>query len=148
MLSIDSYERLPKYLKSCDHGIIRLGIQNSTKFVPYRPTKGIRDLYLFNDTLFSEINKVVDRDHGVIAKLLQKIDRLDERAGLSIFSHLFQFRDIFNGRDYKILPLSYKTNRTFKFIIEHGLEPVEFSNGQIEVDSLLLLISKDGRYRL
>ncbi|MEM2923809.1 MAG: hypothetical protein QXI69_01635 [Candidatus Nitrosocaldus sp.] len=155
MLSIDSYEQLPSYFKRLDCGIIRLGYgiqKNTADFILCKPTKGAQDLYLFNDRLFysdsSYGNGIDDNEYDIIARLLQRIDRLDERAGLNLFSYLFQFKDIFNMRDSRILSFSYKTTHTFKFIIESGLEPVEFINGQIEVDLLLLLTSKEGQYKV
>ncbi|MFN4336024.1 MAG: hypothetical protein ACK4FV_00355 [Candidatus Nitrosocaldus sp.] len=153
MLSIDSYERLPSYLRALDCGIIRLGAyKNTTEFILCKPTKGARYLYLFNEQLFStsagmEVS-IDDSGYGIITRLLQRIDRLDERLALSVFPYIFPLGDIFNITVHKVLSLSYKRNHTFKFIIENGFEPVEFINGQIEVDQMLLLISKEGQYKI
>ncbi|MCS6767113.1 MAG: hypothetical protein NZ517_00005, partial [Candidatus Nitrosocaldus sp.] len=148
MLSIDNYERLPHYLRRLDCGVIRLGIQkNTAEFVLCKPAKGAHDLYLFDDMIFATCNNIGIMDN-VVVRLLQRIDRLDEGSGLNIFSHIFPFKVIFNTDTYRILSFPYKTNPRFKFLIEDGLGPVEFINGQVEVDSNVLLITEDNKYRV
>jgi len=144
MIAIDNYESLPSYLKELDCSVLRLGFYGQhADFVLCKPTGGCRNMYIFDEEVFRSTHPVKNIRRTGALSILRYIKRLDEGSGLSIFNMIFPYELIFNNiyeYEYETLVFfHYRTNHTFKFFIDKGLDPVEHINGQIEVDSIIII---------
>ncbi len=146
MIAIDSYEHLPSYLKELDCSVLRLGSHRQhTDFILCKPTGGCKNMYIFDDEVFRSIHPVKNIRKIEAFSVLRYIERLDEGSGLGIFNMIFPYELIFNSiYEYETLAFfPYRTNHTFKFFIDKDLGPIEHINGQIEVDSIVIIKHSD-----